>query len=42
MIIAFIPKELRCITTRALVKGHSRNKVCELVAFYFANYSRFR
>jgi len=34
MITACILKGLRCITARALVKGRSRNKVRELVAFY--------
>jgi len=33
MVIACTPKRLRCITARALVMGHSENKVRELVAF---------
>ena len=33
MITACIPKGLRCITARTLVKGYSGNKVRELVAF---------
>jgi len=33
IITACIPKGLRCITTRALVKGRSGNKVPELVSF---------
>jgi len=33
MITACIAKELLCITTRALVKDRSGNKVLELVAF---------
>jgi len=33
MITACIPKGLRCITARALVKGRTRNEVRELVAY---------
>jgi len=33
MITACIPKALRCITARALVKGRGGNKVREVVAF---------
>jgi len=41
MISACIPKRLRCITARALVKGRIGNKVRELVAFIVRAVKKF-